>query len=69
MEDYKHFKTKWFVSLIGDETSLQPIKILCDTGASQTLMLETILPLSGKTLTAANVLLQGVFIVFPIILI
>ena len=60
MEDYKHFKTKRFVSLIGDETSLQPIKILRDMGASQTLMLENILPLSEKTLAAANVLLQGV---------
>jgi hypothetical protein len=28
--------TKWFVSLIVDKTSLQPIKILRDTGAFQT---------------------------------
>ena len=40
MEDYKPFVTKGFVSLIGDEISLQPIKILHDTGASKTLMLE-----------------------------
>ena len=49
MEDYKPFVTKGFVSLIGDEISLQPIKILHDTGASKTLMLENSWPLSGKT--------------------
>jgi hypothetical protein len=32
MENYKPFITKWFVSLIGDKTSLQLIKILRDTG-------------------------------------
>jgi hypothetical protein len=36
MENYKPFITKWFVSLIGDTTSLQLIKILRDTGAFQT---------------------------------
>jgi len=41
MEDYKPFKTKGFVWLIGDETSLQSVKILRDTGASQSLMLYT----------------------------
>ena len=60
MEDYKPFITEGFVSLIGDNTSLQPIKILRDTGASQSLMLESILPFSGKTSAGANVLLQGV---------
>ena len=42
MEDYKPFITKGFVSLIGDKTSLQPLKILHDTRASQTVMLENI---------------------------
>jgi hypothetical protein len=36
MENYKPLITKWFVSLIGAKTSLQLIKILRDTGASQT---------------------------------
>jgi hypothetical protein len=36
MENYKPFITKWFVSLIGDKTRLQPITILRDKGASQT---------------------------------
>ena len=35
MENNKPFITKWFVSLKGDKTSLQPIKILRDTGAFQ----------------------------------
>jgi hypothetical protein len=35
MENYKPFIKKWFVSLIGDKTSLQPIEILRDTGAFQ----------------------------------
>ena len=36
MENYKPFITMWFMSLIGDKTSLQLIKILGDTGAFQT---------------------------------
>ena len=36
MENDKPFITKWFVSLIGDTTSLQPIKILRDTRAFHT---------------------------------
>jgi hypothetical protein len=35
MENYKPFIAKWFVSLIGDKTSLQLINILGDTGALQ----------------------------------
>jgi len=36
MEDHKPFITKGFVSLISDENSLRPIKILHHMGASQT---------------------------------
>jgi hypothetical protein len=35
MENYKPFITKRFVSLTGDKTRLQPIKLLRDTGAFQ----------------------------------
>ena len=42
MEVYALFITKGFVSLISNETSLKPIKIVCDMGAPQTLMLENI---------------------------
>ena len=60
MKDYNPFITKWFVSLIGDKTSLQPITILRDTGASQTLMLENSLPLTWKISVGVIVLLQGI---------
>jgi hypothetical protein len=36
MENYKLLITKRFVSLIGAKTRLQPIEILRDAGASQT---------------------------------
>ncbi|VDI66445.1 Hypothetical predicted protein [Mytilus galloprovincialis] len=59
MEEYKPFMSDGFVSIV-DDTTLQPIKILRDTGASQTLLLEGVLPLSEKTSVGASVLLQGV---------
>ena len=37
-----------------------PVAILQDTGASQSLLLEGTLPLSGKTFTGAKVLIPGV---------
>ena len=40
MENYKLFITKGFVSLIVAKTRLQPIKILRDTGASQTVKMK-----------------------------
>ena len=59
MEDYKPFLSQGFISL--DENSdPKPIRILRDTGASQTLLLEGILPLSENTSVGASVLLQGV---------
>ena len=60
IEDYKPFISKGFVSLIGDNANLQPITILRDTGASQSLLLEGILPLSEKSSAGADVLIQGV---------
>ncbi|VDI32217.1 Hypothetical predicted protein [Mytilus galloprovincialis] len=59
MEEYKPFMSDGFVSIV-DDTTLQPIKILRDTGASQTLLLEGVLPLSENTSVGASVLLQGV---------
>ncbi|VDH99351.1 Hypothetical predicted protein [Mytilus galloprovincialis] len=59
MEEYKPFMSDGFVSIV-DDTTLQPIKILRDTGASQSLLLEGVLPLSEKTSVGASVLLQGV---------
>lgn len=59
MEDYKPFMSKGFVS-IDDNTASKPIRILRDTGASQSLLLEGVLPLSENTSVGAIVLLQGV---------
>ncbi|VDI25423.1 Hypothetical predicted protein [Mytilus galloprovincialis] len=59
MEEYKPFMSDGFVSIV-DDTTLQPIKILRDTGASQSLLLEGVLPLSENTSVGASVLLQGV---------
>ncbi|XP_063417696.1 uncharacterized protein LOC134700267 [Mytilus trossulus] len=59
MEEYKPFMSDGFVSIV-DDTTLQPIKILRDTGASQSLLLEGVLPLSEKTSVGASILLQGV---------
>ena len=59
MEDYKPFMSEGFVS-IDDNTAPKPIRILRDTGASQSLLLEGVLPLSENTSVGAIVLLQGV---------
>ena len=61
-EEYLPFISEGFVSLSGDSSDQQPIKIkvLRDTGATQSLLLEGVLPLSEQTSTGANVLIQGV---------
>ena len=48
------------VSLVGDENSSQKVKILRDTGATQSLMLDSVLPLTENSFTGANVLISGV---------
>ena len=49
-----------FVSLSGDNCPPTPIKILRDTGASQSLILADILPFSEKTSFGTSILIQGV---------
>ena len=49
-----------FVSLSGNNCPTTPIKILRDTGASQSLILADILPFSEKTSSDTSVLIQGV---------
>ena len=58
-DKFKPFITEGFVSFVGD-SHLQPIKILRDTGAIQSLILEGILPFSEKSSVGANVLISGV---------
>ena len=60
MENYKPFISEGVVSLVGDENSSQKVKILRDTGAIQSLMLESVLPLTENSFTGANVLISGV---------
>ena len=60
MENYKPFISEGIVSLVGDESSSQKVKILRDTGTTQSLMLDSVLPLSENSLTGANVLISGV---------
>ena len=49
-----------FVSLNSDYVQSTPIKILRDTGASQSLILADTLPFTEKTSSGTSVLIQGV---------
>ena len=60
MENYKPFISEGVVSLVLDENSSQKVKILRDTGATQSLMLDSVLPLTENSFTGANVLISGV---------
>ena len=60
MEIYEPFLSEGFVSLTSDSALSTPIKILRDTGASQSLILADTLPFSEKTSTGTSVLIQGV---------
>ena len=55
MENYKPFISEGVVSLVGDENSSQKVKILRDTGATQSLMLDSVLPLPKISFNGANV--------------
>ena len=58
-DTFEPFITEGFVSLDGD-SHLQPIRILRDTGALQTLILEDALPFSEESSIGANALISGV---------
>ena len=60
MKIYEPFLSDGFVSLNSDYAQSAPIKILRDTGASQSLILADTLPFSEKTSSGTNVLIQGV---------
>lgn len=59
MKDYQPFLSLRFFSL-DDSSKTHPVKILRDTGAAQTLLLNGVLPLSEQTFTCRSGLLQGV---------
>ena len=58
--DFKPFISQDLISLVDDEDKANPVSILRDTGASQSLMLKDILLLSEQSYTGSNVLSQGV---------
>ena len=58
-EEVKPFVSEGFVSLESSSSSV-PIKILRDTGATQSLLLEGVLPLSVSTSTGESVIAQGI---------
>ena len=60
MEIYEPFLSDGSVSLNSDLAQSTPIKILRDTGASQSLILADTLPFSEKTSSGTSVLIQGV---------
>ena len=60
MVNYKPFISDGVVSLLGDESSSQKVKILRDTGDTQSVMLDSVLPLTENSFTGANVLISGV---------
>ena len=60
MEIYEPFLSDGFVSLNSDSVQSTPIKILRDTGASQSLILADTLPFSENSSSGTSVLIQGV---------
>ena len=60
MENYKPFISEGVVSLVGDENSSQKVKILRDTGATQSLMLDSVLHLTENSFTGANIIISEV---------
>ena len=60
MANCKPFISEGVVSLVAGENSSQKVKILRDTGATQSLMLDSVLPLTQNSFSGANVLISGV---------
>ncbi len=56
---YTPFVTEGLVTLVGDEEE-DPIKILRDTGAIDSFILESILPFSPQSYIGENVLIRGI---------
>ena len=57
--DYLPFITEGFVSMLGSK-DLVPVKILRDTGASESFVLESVLPFSAETDSGNSVLIRGI---------
>ena len=59
-EVYEPFLSEGTISLLHDKYITKPIRILRDTGASQSLILAEAIPLSEKSHSGKSVLIQGV---------
>ena len=60
MKSFQPFIFDGCVSLADDSSTSTPIRILRDTGSSQSLMLAETSPFSSSSYTGAHVLIQGV---------
>ena len=60
MEIFEPFIHDGFVSLKNDFYNATPIKILQDTGSSQSLLLTDTLPFSDDSYSGSNVLIEGI---------
>lgn len=60
MDDYTPFFIDGWVSLTADSETRVPVKVLRDTGAAQSLVLDSVLPFSDSTALGSSVLLKGV---------
>ncbi len=58
-EDYTPFISYWHVPFVGKETKV-PVTILRDTGASESFILQDVLPFSSLSDTGTSVLIQGI---------
>ena len=59
-EDVDPFVLEGSISLVGDEVDPKPIKTMRDTCCAQSMILERSLPFSEMSVTADNVLIQGI---------
>ena len=59
-EVYEPFLSEGTITLLHDKSITKPIRILRDTGASQSLILAEAIPLSEKSHSGKSVLIQGV---------
>ena len=62
-DSYHPFISSGFLSIQENDTPI-PIKIIHDTGASQSLLVEGVLPLSDKSATGNHILIKGVKLEF-----
>lgn len=59
-DGYEPFTFEGWVSLIGNPEVKKPVHVLRDTGASQSFLLDGVLPLSDETACGSNVIVQGI---------